>query len=180
MFETIRRTFASSNTSQRMKSKSAHSIVGTTTAADSNEETDSSLSDDFKSIQNSIISINRPSSIVLKREAVEDALSCRSIGSFLVRRPTSVTSTNTYVLSVRVPKYMKRSCVVHYLIDQDNTGYCLRGTKKVFSTLNSFIVHHSIVAENLPVVLNLRAYTSLHTIEDDDFNGKVTHNEYVI
>ncbi|CAF2428138.1 unnamed protein product [Rotaria sp. Silwood2] len=208
MFETIRRTFASSNTSQRMKSKSAHSIVGTTTAADSNEETDSSLSDDFKSIQNSIISINRPSSIVLKsfapnpsplpstpsvpdedapwlhenitREAVEDALSCRSIGSFLVRRPTSVTSTNTYVLSVRVPKYMKRSCVVHYLIDQDNTGYRLRGTKKVFSTLNSFIVHHSIVAENLPVVLNLRAYTSLHTIEDDDFNGKVTHNEYVI
>ena len=39
----------------------------TITTADSNEETDSSLSDDFKSIQNSIISINRPSSIVLRR-----------------------------------------------------------------------------------------------------------------
>lgn len=39
----------------------------TITAADSNEETDSSLSDDFKSIQNSIISINRPSSLVLRR-----------------------------------------------------------------------------------------------------------------
>ena len=82
MFETIRRTFASNNTSQRMKSKyvleiiqlknkhfsnyqrSAQTIAGT---ADSNEETDSSLSDDFKSIQNSIISINRPSSIILKR-----------------------------------------------------------------------------------------------------------------
>ncbi|CAF0807857.1 unnamed protein product [Rotaria sordida] len=208
MFETIRRTFASSNTSQRMKSKSAHTIVGAATPADSNEETDSSLSDDFKSIQNSIVSINRPSSIILKsfapnpsplpsspsvhdentpwlhenitREAVEDALSCRSIGSFLVRRPTSITSTNTYVLSIRVPKYMKRSCVVHYLIDQDSDGYRLRGTKKVFPTLNSFIVHHSIVAENLPVVLNLRAYTSLHTMEDDDFNGKVARNEYVI
>ena len=69
---------------------------------------------------------------VLIREVVEDALSCRSSGSFLVRRPTSVTSTNTYVLSIRVPKYMKRSCVVHYLIDQDNIGYHLR----VCSSLN--------------------------------------------
>ena len=60
------------------------------------------------------------------REAVEDALSSRSIGSFLVRRPTSVTSANTYVLSIRVPKYMKRSCVVHYLIEQDNLGYRLK------------------------------------------------------
>jgi hypothetical protein len=131
------------------------------------------------------------------RESVEDALSCRPIGSFLVRRPTSMTSTNTYVLSIRVPKYMKRSCVVHYLIDQDNVGYRLRvslsrtllfllkmnylkGTKKVFPSLNSFIVHHSIVAENLPVVLDLRAYTSLHTMEDEDFNGEVAPNEYVI
>ncbi|CAF0719521.1 unnamed protein product [Adineta steineri] len=218
MFETIRRTFASGNTtSQRMKNKSSQVIVPaatitttttTTTTVDSNEETDSSLSDDFKSIQNSIISINRPSSIVLKsfaphpsplpsissildedapwlhenitREAVEDALSCRSVGSFLVRRPTSVTSKNTYVLSIRVPKYMKRSCVVHYLIDQDNFGYYLRGTVKVFPTLNSLIVHHSIVAENLPVILDLRAYTSLHTIDDDDFHNEVAHNEYVM
>jgi hypothetical protein len=42
-------------------------ITAASIAADSNEETDSSLSDDFKSIQNSIISINRPASIVLKR-----------------------------------------------------------------------------------------------------------------
>jgi hypothetical protein len=55
-----------------------------------------------------------------------------------------------------------------------------QGTKKVFPTLNSFIVHHSIVAENLPVVLDLRAYSALHTIEDDDFNSEVAHNEYVI
>lgn len=92
MFETIRRTFASSNTNQRMKSKyvlsiilsknkikqtnccffliikrSAQTIITPSTTIDSNEETDSSLSDDFKSIQNSIISITRPSSIVLKR-----------------------------------------------------------------------------------------------------------------
>ena len=65
----------------------------------------------------------------MNREAVEDGLSCRSIGSFLVRRPTSVTSINTYVLSIRVPKYMKRTCVVHYLIDQDETGYRLRVSK---------------------------------------------------
>jgi len=55
-----------------------------------------------------------------------------------------------------------------------------QGTKKAFPTLNSFIVHHSIVAENLPVVLDLRAYTSLHTIEDNDFNNQVARNEYVI
>ena len=81
MFETIRRTFASNNPSQRTKSKydfyqkSSQKITSdrylrsaqTITAADSNEETDSSLSDDFKSIQNSIISINRPSSLVLRR-----------------------------------------------------------------------------------------------------------------
>ena len=60
------------------------------------------------------------------RESAEDALSCRPIGSFFVRRPTSVTSANTYVLSIRVPKYMKRSCVVHYLVDQDTIGYRLR------------------------------------------------------
>ncbi len=70
------------------------------------------------------------------REAVENALSCRPIGSFLVRRPTSVKSTNTYVLSIRVPKYMKRSCVVHYLIDQDNTGYRL----KVTEPLNNYLI----------------------------------------
>ncbi len=64
--------------------------------------------------------------LVLIREAVEDALSSRPIGSFLVRRPTSVTSINAYVLSIRVPKYIKRSCVVHYLIDQDNLGYRLK------------------------------------------------------
>lgn len=57
---------------------------------------------------------------------MENALSCRPVGSFLIRRPTSVTSSNTYVLSIRVPKYMKRSCVVHYLIDQDASGYRLR------------------------------------------------------
>lgn len=63
---------------------------------------------------------------MINREAVEEGLSCRPIGSFLVRRPTSVTSINTYVLSIRVPKYMKRTYVVHYLIDQDDTGYRLR------------------------------------------------------
>jgi hypothetical protein len=47
--------------------RSAQTITAVSTTVDSNEETDSSLSDDFKSIQNSIISINRPSSIVLKR-----------------------------------------------------------------------------------------------------------------
>jgi len=62
----------------------------------------------------------------LIREAVEDALSCRPIGSFIVRRPTSVTSLNTYALSVRVPKYMKRSCVVHYLIEHDDHGFRLK------------------------------------------------------
>jgi hypothetical protein len=75
-------------------------------------------------------------SFFLIREAVENALSCRPIGSFLVRRPTSVKSTNTYVLSIRVPKYMKRSCVVHYLIDQDNTGYRL----KVTEPLNNYLI----------------------------------------
>ncbi|UJR38229.1 hypothetical protein I4U23_030902 [Adineta vaga] len=207
MFETIRRTFTGSNTTDRRKKNNKSSQVITTTV-DSNEETDSSLSDDFKSIQNSIISIHRPSSIVLKsfaphssslpstsnihdedtpwlhenvtREAVEDALSYRSIGSFFVRRSTTVTTTDTYVLSIRVPKYMKRSCVVHYLIDRNDHGYHLRGIKKVFPTLNSLIVHHSIVAENLPVVLDLRAYSSLDTIEDDDLNNQVARNEYVI
>jgi hypothetical protein len=47
--------------------RSVQTITAVSTAVDSNEETDSSLSDDFKSIQNSIISITRPSSIVLKR-----------------------------------------------------------------------------------------------------------------
>ena len=60
------------------------------------------------------------------REAVDDALSSRPIGSFLVRRPTTVTAADTYVLSIRVPKYMKRSCVVHYLLDRDDAGYRLR------------------------------------------------------
>lgn len=50
----------------------------------------------------------------------------------------------------------------------------------MFPTLNSFIVHHSIVAENLPVALDLRAYSNLHPIEDDDFNNPVVRNEYVI
>ena len=60
------------------------------------------------------------------RDAVETVLSSRPIGSFLVRRPTSMESSNSFVLSIRVPKYMKRSCVVHYLIDQDELGFRLR------------------------------------------------------
>ena len=70
---------------------------------------------------------------ILTREAVEEALSCRSIGSFFVRRPTTITtSTDTYVLSIRVPKYMKRSCVVHYLIDRNEHGYHLRVRECLF------------------------------------------------
>ena len=50
--------------------RSTNTIARAATTGDSNEETDSSLSDDFKSIQNSIISINRPSSILLKRYTI--------------------------------------------------------------------------------------------------------------
>ncbi|CAF0777753.1 unnamed protein product, partial [Didymodactylos carnosus] len=153
------------------------------TVSITSDETDS-LSDDFKSIQNSITSIHKTSSIILRsfvpqsrsittinscidenspwfynnitRESVEAALTVRSIGSFILRNSSS--SPNAFVLSVRVPKYIKKSLVVHYLIDHDKDGYKLRGTKKLFTTLTSLIVHHSIVTENLPVVLNLRQY----------------------
>ncbi|CAF0910596.1 unnamed protein product [Didymodactylos carnosus] len=143
-----------------------------------------SLSEDFKSIQNSISSIHKTSSIILKsfapqtlsittsnscidenspwfynnitRQSVELALKVRSVGSFILRNSSS--SPNSMVLSVRVPKYIKKSLVVHYLIDYDRDGCKLRGTKKLFTTLSALIVHHSIVTENLPVALDLRQY----------------------
>jgi hypothetical protein len=55
------------NTIISLIKRSVQMISTAVTTTDSNEETDSSLSDDLKSIQNSIISINRQSSIVLKR-----------------------------------------------------------------------------------------------------------------
>jgi hypothetical protein len=43
------------------------------------------------------------------------------------------------------------------------------------------IVHHSIVAENLPMVLDLRAYASLHPVASEEFHGvDMAKNEYVI
>lgn len=56
-----------------------------------------------------------------------------------------------------------------------------QGTKKVFASLNSLIVHHSIVAENLPMVLDLRAYAALPSVVSEEFHGGNTaKNEYVI
>jgi hypothetical protein len=91
------------------------------------------------------------------REQAENFLTTKEIGVFVIRR--SETIKDSYVLSVRVPKYQNSHEISHYLIVKSKKGYSIRGSSlKEFPDLTSLVTHCSLMRDVLPVMLNLDHY----------------------
>jgi SH2 domain len=71
-------------------------------------------------------------------------------GSFLVRH--SESHKKCFALSMRVPP-LDPPKLAHYIIEKSRQGYMFRGYQKTFSSLQSLIVHHSVLKEQLPTSL---------------------------
>lgn len=84
----------------------------------------------------------------------------KEIGVFVVRK--SETQSDSFVLSVRVPKYLNPREVSHYLIVSNaaQDSFCVRGFQKEFSDLKSLVTHCSLMRDILPVMLNLDYYNN--------------------
>jgi hypothetical protein len=91
-------------------------------------------------------------------------------GSFIIHK-RSCKSAN-FILSLRVPS-QKTTKVAHYLILQSKRGYRIKGATKHFMTIASLVTHHSVMAEQLPVTLNMHRSGSGNKISsnDDDFSS---------
>lgn len=87
----------------------------------------------------------------LSRDITSEILSERPEGSFVVRQSTS--RPDCFALSVRVPS----GSIAHYLINAvqsaEQSFYRIQGSKKMFRSLVSLVIHHSVMAENLPCPL---------------------------
>jgi len=96
----------------------------------------------------------------LSRDITSEILSERPEGSFVVRQSTS--RPDCLALSVRVPSTSIESShtsgsIAHYLINavqsSEQSFYRIQGSKKMFRSLVSLVIHHSVMAENLPCPL---------------------------
>merc|ERR1711976_87652 len=87
----------------------------------------------------------------LSRDITSEILSERPEGSFVVRQSTS--RPDCFALSVRVPS----GSIAHYLINAvqspEQSFFRIQGSKKMFRSLVSLVIHHSVMAENLPCPL---------------------------
>jgi hypothetical protein len=81
----------------------------------------------------------------------------QQVGVFLVRK--SETVRQAYVLSVRVPRYVNKTEVSHYLIETTaKSGLRIKGSVREFNDMASLITHCSLVRGELPVLLNVDFY----------------------
>ena len=83
-------------------------------------------------------------------------LSNKDVGVFLVRKSESIQ--DSYVLSVKVPKYINSTFIAHYLIDKSKKSFKLRGSCRKFPDLFSIIMHCSAERDILPIILNYKYY----------------------
>lgn len=93
------------------------------------------------------------------RVQAEEYLKMKEIGVFVVRRSESYQ--DSFVLSVKVPRFVNLSLVSHYLVVKNaQTGtYCVRGFEtKQFADLTALVTHCSLMRDVLPVILNLDYY----------------------
>lgn len=88
-------------------------------------------------------------------------------GSFLVRH--SESHKKCFALSIRVPPFEPPK-LCHYLIEKSRHGYMFKGYTKTFSSLQSLIVHHSVLKEQLPTALIMpRAQDrNIHQLDVDE------------
>lgn len=93
----------------------------------------------------------------MTREQAENLLITKEIGLFVVRR--SETISGSYVLSVKVPKYINPTQVSHYLIIKTKKGFCVKGSvHKEFQDIKSLVTHCSFMRDLIPICLNLDYY----------------------
>lgn len=88
-----------------------------------------------------------------KRDESEIFLQEKSFGVFIVRK--SETVKNSYVLTVKVPYYINKNTVSHYLITRKNKKFVLEGVDRQFLNLNHLVTYFSLLRDTLPVMLNL-------------------------
>ena len=115
-------------------------------------------------------------------------------GTFLVR--SSLTHQDSFALSIKVPLQSSSllsgsqegysssdsslSSISHYLIIASlSHGYRINGSVKLFPTLFSLIVHHSVMKEILPCTLNLSVAAEMtrshFTLSNDALDSSATH-----
>ena len=96
------------------------------------------------------------------RKEADEFLRDKLIGVFVLR--ASETIQDCFVLSVKVPKYMNKLEVNHYLVVPATSpvfkqgGYKIKGSNKEFSDMNSLITHCSLIRGELPILLNSDFY----------------------
>ncbi|CAF1378199.1 unnamed protein product [Rotaria sordida] len=74
------------------------------------------------------------------------------IGSFIIRCNYNC-SNYPYILSIKTT----RTSIEHFLIQQtiNNNTYRIKGSLKTFVNLSTLVIHHTVIRENLPVILVL-------------------------
>ena len=96
----------------------------------------------------------------------------KEIGVFVIRK--SETHSDSYVLTVRVPKYLNSREVSHYLIisNADKDSYCVKGFQKEFTDLKSLVTHCSLMRDILPVMLNVDFYKTQSRQEEENYTER--------
>ncbi|XP_066921999.1 uncharacterized protein [Clytia hemisphaerica] len=88
------------------------------------------------------------------RSIAEEILQNRPVGSFFVRDSTS--HQGSFVMTMRVPKEVKESQSMNYLIVQDRDGlYRIKGFQSIFPGLTHLVAHYSSIEEDIPCRLHI-------------------------
>jgi len=100
----------------------------------------------------------------LSRDITTEILSNRPIGAFVVRQ--SQSRSDALALSVHIPYGMVAHYLIQKLIHNNKLYYKIQDSKKMFQSLVSLVIHHSVMPECLPCPLIL----SHSDIGSDDEN----------
>lgn len=112
----------------------------------------------------------------LPREISLEILLQQPPGCFLVRQ--SESHSKCFALSMRVAP-IDPPKLAHYLIEKSRRGYRFKGFMKDFSSLNSLVVHHSVLKEQLPTPLILPRVQDvlIHNLTVEDSEGNESEAE---
>ncbi|XP_068142303.1 uncharacterized protein [Drosophila tropicalis] len=83
----------------------------------------------------------------ISSKAAQEHLISAKPGSFLLRRSTP----RNFELCLRLDRKVKNFAIQN----TRNQMFCLKGAKKQFTTLKALITHHSVMAEQLPMILDM-------------------------
>ncbi|XP_054159119.1 GATA zinc finger domain-containing protein 8-like [Oppia nitens] len=107
-----------------------------------------------------------------EREMAIEMLNSCPIGSFIIRYST--TKDNCFALTLKVPNDYQMQGIAHYLIQMTHkNAFKIKGFTKEFPTIESLVVHHSIMKELLPCPLLLPS-NNINNIN----NNNIIDNEF--